>query len=229
MSSHTRSFSRQIRAGSHASNFRSVGPVVFSTAQLSSEGKLGVKGTLSRNGATIDFETRWATITPAEVVKFIEVGTKDETIQTIRVVSQVAGSTWGAGTEEALLISLTDSKEAIALAETYGLIYEITVPVGQGDDEVEVTTSNAIAVTLSAACEAMGLLQYPGIEKAAFRSRADSFNPTYQDCIAQYDKDGTLPVRATSRQPMIDTEFAKNFVSAAPRNRGRNYGENTVS
>lgn len=215
--SHTLSFTRQIAEGTFDNCYRSIGPVVFSTDGLRAAGLMGVKGTLTHNDSVLDLNERWVTITPAEVKALIEQGTKDNTVQSIRVVSKVAGSRYSAGSEDALLVSLT-SKEGIKLAQQYGCVYSRTVKVGQAG--IEVTHTNAIAITLAAANEAMGYLQFPGIEKEVRPSRADRSNPSIQDALAFYDATGNLPARVKTVTSSVDTDFASNF-TVAPR--GRTY------
>jgi hypothetical protein len=219
---HTQSFTRQISAGSVASNYRAIGPVIFSTDSLSAAGVFGVKGSITRNGQVLDLDQRWLTLTTDEVRNILDQGMKDETIQSIRVVSQVAGSRYAAGSEDALLVSLT-SKEGSKLAEKYGFAYERTVSVGQA--QIQVTHKNAVAITLAAANQALGLLQYPGIEKETRPSRADQSNPTVQAALDFYDATGALPTRVKVANSRIDEDFAANF-TAAPA--GRTYNNNDL-
>jgi len=220
--SHTQSLVRQVGSQLNARDFRAICPVIFNTDALSSAGLFGVKGTAKRNGGALDFENRWATLTKDEVVGLLNIGTKDGTAHQCRVVSHIAGNRYGAGSEDAILIELTGSKEAEALAKELGVNYSMTVTVGQ--EGIQVTHTNPVIVTLAAANEAMGYLQVPSLEKGTRRSRADQSNPSLQAALAYADANGNqLPARQTAAPAnRVDDDFAALFPNAGKRP-GRQY------
>lgn len=226
----TQSFTVQIAEGTSARCFKSIAPVLFATAELSAAGVVGVKGSLpyqrGEEMLQLDFDARWLTLPQSEAKEILETAIRDNTVHAIRVGSSVAGNMYGIGSEPALLLELTGSKEAHKLAEKHFVNYSETAEVGA--EGIEVTHVNPMAITLQCASELLGLLQFPTIEKSQGRtSRADTSNPNYFAALQVVDATGKLPARQFRSQARINTTFKERFPEQP---QGRRYNNrNTVT
>ena len=218
--SHDRSLARQVKDGMFLTDFQTLFPIAFYAEAAFKAGTSLIRGGIYvKHGIAgkqpyQPMDRNWTSLPNDVVLKAIKQAKKDGTIWSTRCISDISGNPRGIGSEEAVLIELTGSPEAEALAAELGINYTTNVKVGQPGAEVVVTHRNALIVTLQLACALQGvdLALLPGQEKENQReSRLDEENMDLREAVAYVLKNGELPTRKRSASAAIETDFASLF------------------